>query len=193
MAYDMVLEGKFDRGDELDADKYSVTVNQKLGYSSASLADFLTRLADRNKDQPERNGLFASHPETKERIEKLTKQVASDKLTSVAKVAGRYKASITYKPVSVTQIAQVTDGASGLAGGSSKDAKPADTKSGGSKLGLGKLSALGGEKKSSSTVASAGARGGVPDRDAKGGSNAAIVTAAVTAAEVTEFKKGIVG
>lgn len=192
-SYEILFEGMYNRGDELDADQKGIVLANKAGYDPAGLAAFLTRLMERNKDQAERNGLFASHPETKERIEKLTKQVASDKLTSVAKVAGRYKASITYKPVSVTQIAQVTDGASGLAGGSAKDAKPADTKSGGSKLGLGKLSALGGEKKSSSTVASAGARGGVPDRDAKGGSNAAIVTAAVTAAEVTEFKKGIVG
>jgi predicted Zn-dependent protease len=191
-SYEILFEGMYNRGDELDADQKGIVLANKAGYDPAGLAAFLTRLMERNKDQAERNGLFASHPETKERIEKLTKQVASDKLTSVAKVAGRYKASITYKPVSVMQVAQVTDGASGLAG-SSKDAKPADTKSGGSKLGLGKLSALGGEKKSASTVASAGARGGVPDRDAKGGSNSAIVAVAVTAAEVTEFKKGIVG
>jgi len=156
---------------------------------------FLTRLMERNKDQAERNGLFASHPETKERIEKLTKQVSSDKLTAVAKVGGRYKASITYKPVPVTQISQVTAGAAGLAGGSSKsgDTKGGDTKTGGSKLGLGGLGALGGEKKSASTVASAGARGGVPDRDAKGGSNSAVVGVTVTTADVAEFRKGIVG
>ena len=69
MAYDQILEGKFDRGDELDADKFSVALMQKVGYAPASLGDFLTRLDDRNKDQPERNGLFASHPDTKERID----------------------------------------------------------------------------------------------------------------------------
>ncbi|MEI6243678.1 MAG: M48 family metalloprotease [Acidobacteriota bacterium] len=191
--YDNVFQGVYDRGDELDADEKGAALSNKAGYAPAGLGTFLKRLDDRNKDQAERNGLFASHPDTKERIDKLAKQVTSQKLASTAIVGGRYKASITYKPLPVTSIAQVTDGASGLAGGSSKDAKPADTKSGGSKLGLGKLSALGGEKKSSSTVASAGARGGVPDRDAKGGSNPAIVTVAVTAAEVTEFKKGIVG
>ena len=36
--------------------------SQKLGYAPASLADFLTRLDERNKDQAEQNGLFASHP-----------------------------------------------------------------------------------------------------------------------------------
>ena len=52
-------------------------------------------------------------------------------------------------------------------------------------------SALGGEKKSTSTIASAGARGGLPDRDAKGGGNPAIVTITVTAAEIADFKRGI--
>jgi beta-barrel assembly-enhancing protease len=48
LAYDMVLEGKFDRNDELDADKESVTLAPKAGYAPASLADFLARLDDRN-------------------------------------------------------------------------------------------------------------------------------------------------
>ena len=60
----MVLENTFDRGDEIDADKASVQYTQKAGYAPATLADFLTRLDERNKDQAERNGLFASHPET---------------------------------------------------------------------------------------------------------------------------------
>ena len=189
-SYEILFEGMYNRGDELDADAKGIAVANKAGYDPSGLAVFLTRLMERNKDQAERNGLFASHPETKERIEKLTRQVSSDKLTAVAKVGGRYKASITYKPVPVTQISQVTAGAAGLAGGSSKSG---DTKTSGSKLGLGGLGALGGEKKSASTVASAGARGGVPDRDAKGGSNSAVVGVTVTTAEVAEFRKGIVG
>jgi hypothetical protein len=32
-----------------------------------------------------------------------------------------------------------------------------------------------------------------PDRDAKGGPNKAVVVVTVTAAEIAEFKKGIVG
>ena len=190
-AYEILFEGMYNRGDELDADKKGVAFANKAGYAPGGLAAFLARLDERNKDNADRNGLFASHPATKDRIEKLSSEIKSQKLTSTAIVGGRYKASITYKPVAITQIAQITPGASGLTGSSGKDAKAADTKSGGSKLGLGKLSALGGEKKSSSTVASAGARGGVPDRDARGGSNSAIVIVTVTAAEITEFKKGI--
>lgn len=191
-SYQILFEGAYDRGQELDADEKGVVLANKAGYAPGGLGAFLGRLAERNKDNPDRNGLFASHPATKERIEKLAKQITTQKLSSTAIVAGRYKASITYTPVPVTQIAQITPGASGLAG-SSGSTKAGDTKAGGSKLGLGGLGALGGEKKSSSTVASAGARGGVPDRDAKGGSNPAIVAVTVTAAEVTEFKKGIVG
>src|SRR4051812_41473694 len=70
-AYGQVIEGKWDRGDELDADKFGVDISAKLGYAPASLGDFLQRLDDRNKDQPARNGLFASHPDTKERIQKI--------------------------------------------------------------------------------------------------------------------------
>ena len=40
-------------------------------------------------------------------------------------------------------------------------------------------------------MASAGARGGFPDRDAKGGANKSPVPITVTAAELDAFKKGI--
>lgn len=52
---------------------------------------FLNMLMARNKDAaPTKNGLFASHPETKERVEKMTKQIASAKLSSAAIVEARY-------------------------------------------------------------------------------------------------------
>jgi predicted Zn-dependent protease len=200
-AYEILFEGMYNRDDELDADKVGIALANKAGYAPSGLSAFLTRLTERNKDVKERNGLFASHPAMKERLDKLAQQITKEKLTATAMVAARYKAAITYKPVAVTAIAQVTDGASGLAGSSKSDTKAADTKAadtkaagGGSKLGgLGKLNPLGAEKKSSSTVASAGARGGVPDRDARGGGNPTVITITLTPAEITEFKKGIVG
>jgi len=193
MAYDMVLEGKFDRGDELDSDKYSVTMTQKLGYSSGTLADFLTRLADRNKDQPERNGLFASHPETKERIEKV-RQLAGPKAGAMGEA--RYAANIKYKASDVTTIAVVVDGAAGLTGGSKdsgkkddKDAKKEEPKKG---FGLGSLKrGTGSEQQTAQVSASGGSRGVGPDRAAKGGDNPAVVKVTVSAAEVATFKKGI--
>ena len=76
-------------------------------------ADFLTRLDERNKDQPERNGLFASHPETKERIDTI-RQAGAGANGQRPTCEARYKANIKYKPTPVTAIAVVADGASGL-------------------------------------------------------------------------------
>src|SRR3954470_8935222 len=112
-AYEMVLENKFDRGDEMDSDKVSVTLTEKAGYAPGTLAAFLTRLADRNKDQPAQNGLFASHPETKDRIEAI-KKLAGAKTGAI--VEARYKENIKYTPTAITAIATVEDGASGLTG-----------------------------------------------------------------------------
>lgn len=188
-SYEILFEGMYNRGDELDADAKGAVYANAAGYAPG-LGAFLQRLSDRNKGQSERNGLFASHPETKERIDKLGTQVVSQKFASKAMVAARFKAAITYKPVPLAEILQVEAGSAGLAGGGKADAKAAPA-SGGGKLGLGKLSALGGEKKSTSTIASAGARGGLPDRDAKGGGNPAIVTVTITAAEIADFKRGM--
>ncbi len=203
-AYDNLFQGVYDRNDERDADAKGVALANGVGYAPSGLGAFLARLDARNKNHDERNGLFASHPATTERIDDLGRQITRDKLSAKALVAARYKGAIAYKPVALTEIAQVTDGAAGIAEGKkdtkdakaskdSKDAKSTDTKADSGKFGLGKLTALGGEKKSTTTVASAGARGGVPDRDAKGGANPAIIRTVLTPAEITTFKNGIVG
>jgi beta-barrel assembly-enhancing protease len=189
-AYGMVLENAFDRGDELDADKEGVLIVQKAGYAGAGLAEFLARLADRNKAQAEKNGLFASHPETQERIGKV-KQLAGSK--PGATVAARYASTIKYQPTEVTKIATVVEGSSGLTGGEKPkpEEKKAEEKKRG--FGLGNLTkSVTGEKQSQQVAASAGARGVGADRMAKGGDNPNLVKVAVTPAEVTAFKKGIV-
>jgi len=185
--YDMTLENSYDRGDEMDADKTGVALANKAGYAPTGLAAFLTRLADRNKGLTDRSGIFASHPETKARLDALTKIISSQKLTSAAIVQARYTQSIKYKPVAVDQVAQV-----GPPSAATETSKPAA--SGGSgKLGVSGLDPLGKEKSSSSTVASAGSRGVNPDRDAKGGPNKALVVVTVTAADLAAFIKGITG
>ena len=182
--YEIVLENKFDRNDEMDSDKTGVTLAQKLGYAPNGLAQFLARLDDRNKDTPAQNGLFASHPDTKARIEKV------QSTTKGATVEARYKAAIKYEPTDITKIATVVDGASGLTGSTKEDPKKEEPK----KKGFG-LSALtksaSSEKQTAQVSASGGARGVGPDRDAKGGSNPNVVKVAVTPAEVDAFKKGI--
>jgi len=201
LAYDMVLEGKFDRNDELDADKESVAITPKAGYAPASLADFLARLDDRNKDVPARNGLFASHPETKERIDKI-RQLAGSK--SGATVEARYKANVKYEAAPIASIAVVEGGASGLTGSSSnkgasndtkdadknKDKKAEEPKKKG--FGLGNLKpSVGQEQQTAQVSASGGARGVGPDRAAEGGGNPNPVKVTVSAADVEAFKKGI--
>jgi predicted Zn-dependent protease len=194
--YEIVLENKFDRGDELDADKTGVALAQKLGYNGGGLGVFLTRLDERNKDTPAQNGLFASHPDTKERIDKI-KQLAGSKPGATVDV--RYRTNIKYEATDVSKIATLVNGASGLTGSTKddkdkndKDAKKEDEPK---KKGFG-LSALkpGGaqpERQTAQVQASGGSRGVGPDRDAKGGSNPNPVKVTVSAAEVDAFKKGI--
>jgi hypothetical protein len=200
-AYEMVLENKFDRGDEMDSDKVSATLTEKAGYAPGTLAAFLTRLDERNKDQPAQNGLFASHPETKERIDAIRKLAGAK---TGATVEERYKENIKYEPTAVTAIATVEDGAAGLTGSTAaKNDKSADQSADKSKekkeeepkkkgFGLGALKpASAPEPQTAQVSASGGSRGVGPDRAAKGGSNPAIVKTPVSDAEIAAFKKGI--
>ncbi len=194
-AYEIVLENKFDRGDEMDADKVSVALTEKAGYSPGTLAAFLTRLDDRNRDQPAQNGLFASHPETKERIEAI-KKLAGAK--TGATVEARYTENIKYEPTAVTSIATVEEGAAGLTGSTAPakddkakkdEAKKDEPKKG---FGLGALKpAAAPERQTAQVSASGGSRGLGADRAAKGGGNPAIVKASVTDADLATFRKGI--
>ena len=192
-AYEMVLENAFNRGDEMDADKVSVQLTQKLGYAPATLADFLGRLDERNKDQAAHNGLFASHPETKERIEAIRKQAAAAKTTALGEA--RYRANVKYQPTPITAIALVTEGSAGLTGGGKEDGKNAKKEEEPKKkgFGLGNLKqTVAPEKQSTQVSASGGARGVGPDRAAKGGNNSTLVKTTISATDVTEFRKGIV-
>ena len=141
----------------MDADELGVTLANQAGYAPAGLGAFLTRLADRNKDLKEPSGLFASHPETQERLASLSQSGARAQDDGVGDRGRALHASITFKPAAIDGIA------------APEPAKPAA--SGGSKSGMGSLNALGNEKSSNQTVASAGSRGVNPDRDAKGGPN----------------------
>ena len=72
-----------------------------------------------------------------------------------------------------------------------EDAKKEDEKAQGGKTGFG-LAGIGGKQaQNNQQGASAGARGGLPDRDAKGGPNKSALGVKVTSAEIEAFKKGI--
>jgi len=198
-----IIDKGFGRSEEHESDEKGAAAANKAGYAPLGLHRFLERLQTRNKDSKEKRGLFASHPETSDRLERLTKQVNSRKLAATVTLADRYRQHISYKPVAISSIAVVAPATSGLAGGSGKaaspstgaktaGAKPAEAKEEPKKrgFGVGRLLPTGGdEKKSSQASASGGPRLIDPERDARGGGNPAAVAVTVTAADLTAFKK----
>jgi predicted Zn-dependent protease len=189
--YSMVLENSFDRGDELEADREGIVAVQKVAYAGTGLSDFLGRLAERNKGMAQKNGLFASHPETEERITKV-KQLGGSKPGAV--VAARYTSTIKYQPTELTSVATVVEGSAGLTGGEKPKQEPKKEEEAQRKgFGLSSLSkSVSGEKQSQQVAASGGARGVGADRLAKGGDNPNLVKVAYSPAELLAFKKGIV-
>ncbi len=189
--YGMLLENSFDRGDELDADREGVLLVQKAGYAGNGLADFLTRLAERNKNATAKNGLFASHPETDERISK-TLELGGGK--SGALVEGRYRSTIKYAPTDVTQVAVIVEGSAGAVGDNNEKPAPKPAEEPRRRgFGLGALSrAVTGEKPSQQVAASGGARGVGTDGQARGGTNPSPVTTVITPLALATFKLGIV-
>ncbi|HET9263078.1 MAG TPA: M48 family metalloprotease [Vicinamibacterales bacterium] len=195
-AYTSILDNKFSRSDESESDARGIEIANKVGYNPAGLSDVLTKLAARNADMQEPNGLFASHPVIKDRIAKIEKTIKDRKLTATATVAARYTENVELEAKPIAALALVPEGSRGLAGGEEKkDGETAKKDEGaGKSSGGGMLSRLtGGGKQAqqTQTVASAGARGGVPDRDAVGGPNKNRVRITIGAAEIAEFKKGI--
>jgi beta-barrel assembly-enhancing protease len=190
-----IIEKGFGRSEENESDEKGAIAANKVGYAPQGLHRFLTRLQDRNKDAKEKRGLFASHPEMKERLDRLTRLITSQKLNATAAVADRYAKNITFKPVPITSIATVEAGSAGLAGEGEKpaakkedEAKKEESKKRG--FGLGRLVPTGGgEQRSTQAAASGGTRGVDPEKDAKGGSNPKPVQVRVTAAEIAAFKK----
>jgi predicted Zn-dependent protease len=182
---DLVFAG-FGRGEEMESDRVGPAMANAVGYAPAALADFLKRLSDRNKSATGKQGLFASHPEMKERIDTLDREITARKYTSTATLADRYRATISYTAKPVAEIATVEAGTSGLAGGT---AKPTDEpkKKG---FGLGSLLKPGGTEKKSAEVTGSGASRGVDtERNAKGGAVKTMVVVRVTPADLEAFRK----
>lgn len=190
-AYHLILDGEFSREDENEADRIGLALANKVGYAPSGLVDVLKKLDARNAGREDRNGLFASHPATKDRIAKLEQQIVTQKLSATARGEARYTQNVHFEAKPIGEVAMAVDGSAGLAGGDKdKDAKKEEPKKKGGLLGKFNTSSSE-QKQSSQTVASAGARGGFPDRDAKGGTNRNPLGIKVTAAELEAFRKGI--
>ena len=193
--YDNIVERGFGRAEENESDEQGVALANKTGYAPNGLVTFLTTLKDRNKESKEKRGLFASHPEMQDRLDRITRQIGSQKLSATATVQPRFAKNIDYKPVPLTAIATVTPGAAGLTGGDAKaeEKKPEEKKAEEPKKGRFGLTKMlptsGGEKKQAQVTASGGARGVDPEKDSKGGSNPAVVAVKIAVADIAAFRK----
>ncbi len=193
-AYENIVEKGFDRGDEEDADEEGVRLANKAGYAPSGLATFLAKLAERNRSEPARNGLFASHPETQGRVSDINKQIKSEKLAAGALVQPRYASNIKFEAKPLSEVATVMAGTKGVAGESKKAEKTEEKKEEPKKkgFGIGPLQLSSGKQaESTQASASAGGRAVGNDRHAVGGSNPNKLTVTVTPAEIEAFRKGI--
>jgi predicted Zn-dependent protease len=197
--FQKLFDGEFSRDDEEESDKVGTQLANKVGYAPSGIADVLKKIQARNGSRQDRNGMFASHPAIKDRISNNEKLIKSEKLGATATAEARYKQNIPFDAKPVTEIAMDVEGGASLAGSDKKKAeedKAAAAKKEEPKKKGGFGSALGGitgnkQQASTQQASSAGARGGVPDRDAKGGPNKNPLGVKITAAEIEAFKKGI--
>jgi beta-barrel assembly-enhancing protease len=185
--YQDLFENKFDRGDEMESDEVGITLASKVGYAPSGMIGFLNKIAERNKSMEEPNGIFASHPQIKDRISEIEETIKDENLKATATAAARYSSTITFDAVPPSAIVMDIEGVRGAVGDST--AKKEEPKKKGLLGGFGLT--RGKQAESSQTMASAGARGGVPDRDAVGGSNKNKVSVTITPAEIMAFLKGI--
>jgi beta-barrel assembly-enhancing protease len=201
---DLVLAG-FGRSEELESDERGIRLANAVGYAPGALATFLTRLSDRNQSATGKQGLFASHPEMQERLDKMAGQIAAEHLASSVTLEQRYRKYISYTPKAQAEIATVAAGAAGLTGGSGGSATASGAKGKGEAgtetgqqdetkkkkgFGLGGLLRPGdSEKKSAEVTGSAASRGVDTERGAKGGPVSTAVAVALTPADVAAFKK----
>ena len=192
----MVMAG-LGRGEELEADRNGVVLAAEAGYAPTGLGAFLRTIMERNRGASEKQGLFASHPEMQERLDRLDATIRSKKLDAPATLEARFAKHVTYEPVPPGAVATVTEGAAGLTGGGSgaadeskKDEQKTEEAPKKKRFGLSGLRApsLDGEKKSAEVSGSGASRGVDREREAKGGSNPAPVEVTVTAADLTAFK-----
>ena len=196
-AYEMVLENKFDRGDEMDADKVSVTLTEKAGYAPGTLADVpdAPRRAQQGSAGAERPVRVAprhqgAHRRDQEARGRQDRAPPSRRATRRTSSTSRRRSRRS--PRSRTAPPGSRDRPRPRTRKKSRRKKRPRRRSPKKGFGLGSLKpASSSERQTAQVSASGGSRGLGPDRTAKGGGNPAIVKASVSDAEVAAFKKGI--
>jgi predicted Zn-dependent protease len=182
---DLVMAG-FGRGEEMESDRDGLAMADAAGYAPGGLGEFLKRLSERNQNSSGRQGLFASHPEMKERLATLDREIKAKQYASAVVLADRYKANVSYTARPVAEIATVEAGSAGLAGSTAKPAEEPKKKG----FGLSTLIKPGGTEKKSAEVTGSGASRGVDtERGARGGPVKTMVNVKVSPAELEAFRK----
>jgi Zn-dependent protease with chaperone function len=194
--YKAVLAG-FSREDELDADLNGLRTAAQTGYDASGLSLFLAALKQRNAGNQEKQGLFDSHPETDERVQKLNALAQANNWNGGVVARERFAGKVKYQPVDPANIATPEAGASGLTGSSNAGAATEDASKKKSRFSLSNIKNPLSSKTSSNTSQSAevtgsgGSRGVDREQEAKGGSNSSLVPVVISAADVLQFKKDV--
>jgi predicted Zn-dependent protease len=189
--YKIVFAG-FGRAEELESDADGFALATQAGYAPSGLPQFLRAIQTRNKDSQQKQGLFASHPEMSERLEKLDAAIAQDKSGATVTLENRFASNIKYQAVPIGALA-VVDDASAQPVAENKDEKKEEKKEEKkpSRFSLSNLKnplAGGSDSKQSGAVTgSGGSRGVDRERMAKGGSNPNKVAVTITDAEIAAF------
>jgi len=102
--YAVTLASPFDRSDEMEADHIGVALANHAGYAPAGVGGFLAKLAERNAATLERSGMFASHADTRVRLDRLASEIRKYNFEATATGQARYAAAITYTPIAIDAV-----------------------------------------------------------------------------------------
>jgi len=196
-AAEAILQG-FGRSEELEADQVGIGFSAGCNYSPKGLVDFLEALQSRYGQRENRAGLFASHPEMAERIEKLQQEIDKKKLqkTESVMLADRFGGNITYELAAFVGTGSAVEGARGMAGDSGEsskkeeDEKQDEKKKKGGMFGKLKNPFGSGEKQERAEVTgTAAARGVETELGTEEPGNPNPVVIRVSAEEIEKFKR----
>lgn len=199
-ATEALLQG-FGRAEELEADELGVHFSAACNYRPSGLIDFLESLRGRYSGRSEKAGLFASHPETEERIEKLVREVEKEDLGRAARVSleERFGENISYEVAEFFGTGAVVEGARGMAQGEKKDGQTEsenneedgkkEEKKGGFLSRLKNPFGSGEKEERAEVTGSAGARGVDTELGEEAPGNPEVVRVAVSEEDVRQFKE----
>ena len=113
-AYIDILNHRFSRNDENNADEKGALLANAVGYAPAGFSSALTKLIDRNRDIKGPNGLFASQAVIKERLSNIEKTIRERKLAATATGQARYTKFIRLAAKPASRIATIASGGPGV-------------------------------------------------------------------------------